>query len=265
MTMELLDTEEEDEDDDNEDEDIEIEKYSEYIEKYCTENSHDTLLVDRLKPRLLAKPVFLTRSAHVLKCKLGVYKSAASTSGTVTASDPPTAGEDKSDAALLTKTDEASVTNPDSKSTMYAKPKTNETAVKYRRNAFKKARKTHQLVTKRMYDKFRKLNNKWLKEHSKTADCIDDWLLGELAGPSTKTVCIKESLLKKVPYHIFYRYKVVASTPAVAASAPSQVMSISLKKNGAAKNSELKKTEEADNDVSAKPAAANEKTKTEAN
>lgn len=86
---------------------------------------------------------------------------------------------------------------------------TTETTCMYRRNAFKRARKSHQAVTKRMYDKFRKYVNKWLKEHSLTVDCIDDWLLGDTLGNnnnSTKTTCVKESLSKREPYHVYYRY-----------------------------------------------------------
>ena len=62
-----------------------------------------------------------------------------------------------------------------------------------------------------MFDKFRKCTNKWLKENSISSDCIDDWLLGEHLDPEVKTVCIKESSLKKTPYHIFYRYKVLSN------------------------------------------------------
>ena len=65
-----------------------------------------------------------------------------------------------------------------------------------------------------MYERFRKFDLKWLKEHSKAPDCIDEWLLGEetAAGSQqqqTKTVCLREAHLKKPPYHVFYRYKVV--------------------------------------------------------
>jgi hypothetical protein len=62
-----------------------------------------------------------------------------------------------------------------------------------------------------MFDKFRKCTNKWLKENSISADCIDDWLLGEHLDAEVKTICIKESSLKKTPYHIFYRYKVLSN------------------------------------------------------
>jgi hypothetical protein len=62
-----------------------------------------------------------------------------------------------------------------------------------------------------MFDKFRKWTNKWLKENSTQADCIDDWLLGEHLDTEIKTICIKESSLKKTPYHIFYRYKVLSA------------------------------------------------------
>ncbi len=60
-----------------------------------------------------------------------------------------------------------------------------------------------------MYDKFRKFSNKWLKEHAISADCIDDWLLGDHIVPYVKTTCVKESFSKKPPYHVYYKYKVL--------------------------------------------------------
>jgi hypothetical protein len=73
-----------------------------------------------------------------------------------------------------------------------------------------------------MYDKFKKFTNKWLKEHSLTQDCIDEWLLGEnLECYNIKTTCIKESMTKKTPYHAYYRYKsIVASNSSASNSTP---------------------------------------------
>ena len=65
----------------------------------------------------------------------------------------------------------------------------------------------------------RKFLNKSLKEHSVPHDKIDDWLLGESLTPPVKTVCVKESCLKKPPYHVYYRYKVVPNqTPATSSN-----------------------------------------------
>lgn len=69
-----------------------------------------------------------------------------------------------------------------------------------------------------MYDRFRKYHNKWLKEHSIGQDSIDDWLLGENLGPSIKTTCVKENCVKKVPYHVYYKYKVAQTQPPAAPS-----------------------------------------------
>jgi hypothetical protein len=55
LTVELLDTE----DNLNENEMNDIEKWSEYIEKYCGDENN--IVNDEIKEALLAKPVFLTR------------------------------------------------------------------------------------------------------------------------------------------------------------------------------------------------------------
>jgi hypothetical protein len=274
VTFELLDTEEEEEKDEDQEEDIELEKYSEYIEKYCTESTtDDPVLIDQLKPRLLTRPIFLTRNAHVLKCKLGVYTSKnsaeteattpanATSSTTATDTKPETTETVKAEVADEERTAAAAalvVKERDATLNGSVRPKTNETTVKYRRNSFKKARKSHQTVTKRMYDKFRKLNNKWLKEHSKTADCIDDWLLGEMAAPATKTVCIKESQLKKVPYHVYYRYRVMPANPKPAAEgSPANTTTTGNKKNGAVASGQKSDDTAA---VENKPSAVDSKT-----
>ena len=64
-----------------------------------------------------------------------------------------------------------------------------------------------------MYDKFRKNIKDWLKEHAIANDSIDDWFLGEHIQPHVKTQCVKESYLKKTPYHVYYRYKVQQQPP----------------------------------------------------
>ena len=63
LTVELLDTETQE---NNENELVEIEKWSEYVERYCNdENNH---LGDEIKGALLKKPVFLTRyNDHLIK------------------------------------------------------------------------------------------------------------------------------------------------------------------------------------------------------
>jgi hypothetical protein len=251
VTFELLETEEEEEDDEDQDDDIEIEKYSEYIEKHCTE-SNDQVVIDQLKPRLVTRPIFLTRNAHVLKCKLGVYTKNTTTPTENEANPAADAVKSESETVKEESAEEKVVKEKESVVQGSIRPKTNETTVKYRRNSFKKARKSHLTVTKRMYDKFRKLNNKWLKEHSKTADCIDDWLLGDMAGPATKTVCIKESQLKKVPYHVFYRYRVMPANPKQAETAP-----VANKKNGAVGG---KKADETVAESGNKPSAVDSKT-----
>lgn len=55
------------------------------------------------------------------------------------------------------------------------------------------------------------MSNRWLKENSISPDAIDDILLSEHLEPHIKTTCIKESYLKKKPYHVYYRYKVTTS------------------------------------------------------
>lgn len=60
-----------------------------------------------------------------------------------------------------------------------------------------------------MFSRFRQFSNRWLKENGTSPDCIDDMLLGEHLEPSIKTICVKESYLKRTPYHVYYRYKVI--------------------------------------------------------
>lgn len=60
-----------------------------------------------------------------------------------------------------------------------------------------------------MYNRFRQFSNRWLKENGTSSDCIDEMFLGEHLEPSIKTICVKESYLKKTPYHVYYRYKVI--------------------------------------------------------
>jgi hypothetical protein len=60
-----------------------------------------------------------------------------------------------------------------------------------------------------MYEKCRKNIKDWLKEHGIANDSINDWFLGEHLQPQVKTTYVKESCLKKTPYHVYYRYKVV--------------------------------------------------------
>lgn len=235
--MELIDPQRDDEDDESNPDDIDVEKWSEYIEKYCSENSTanqqpqqpaQQTITDDLKSLLLKRPLFLTRNAHRLKCKFGVYKNkpATTTTATTTTTEKPseeTTQKTSDDTIATTTTTTASITKPETNTTGEKEPgettavvakkqpryEPNETTCMYRRNGLKLARKSHHSVTKRMYDKFRKHTNKWLKENGLTADCIDDWLLGEssaanLAG--TKTVCVKESIPKRTPYHVYYRY-----------------------------------------------------------
>ncbi len=65
-----MDTQDSDEDEEDANEELaDIEKWSEYIEKYCSNSSE--ALSNELKLELLNKPVFLTRNAHVLKRKYG--------------------------------------------------------------------------------------------------------------------------------------------------------------------------------------------------
>lgn len=60
-----------------------------------------------------------------------------------------------------------------------------------------------------MFSRFRQFSNRWLKENGTSPDCIDDMLLGEHLEPTIKTICVKESYLKRTPYHVYYRYKVI--------------------------------------------------------
>lgn len=81
----------------------------------------------------------------------------------------------------------------------------NNVPLMFRKNSFKNSRKSHQSVTKKMYDKFRKYNNKWLKSNGIATDCLDDILLGN--SLSIKSLRAKENYLKKTPYHVYYKYK----------------------------------------------------------
>lgn len=169
LTIELLDTEKEDDENDEMSDEIEPPKWSDFVDKHCSINEVD----DQLKARLIRRPVFLTRNAHTLKLRFDVYKIEES--------------EKKDD-------------------TMCHKKK-NETHCVYRRMALKHAQKSHLKVTKKMYDKFRKHLNRWLKENKTQSDSIDDWLLGE-DFKDVRTTILKELTQKKPPYHVLYRYKV---------------------------------------------------------
>lgn len=76
--MELLDTEGDEGDDEDLNEEVaEVEKWSEYVEKYI--NAGPEVSVE-IKEMLLKRPVFLTRSAHVLKHKFGVLSATSEAS-----------------------------------------------------------------------------------------------------------------------------------------------------------------------------------------
>lgn len=60
LTFELLDTESQE----NQNEMNEIEKWSEYIEKYCGDEANQ--ITDEIKESLLTKPVFLTRLVIII-------------------------------------------------------------------------------------------------------------------------------------------------------------------------------------------------------
>jgi hypothetical protein len=86
LTVELMDTNDENESDDDEAATTEVEKWSEYVENYCNTNlgdenaattestSSQLHLMQQIKKELLRRPVFLTRSAHYLKCKYASHK-----------------------------------------------------------------------------------------------------------------------------------------------------------------------------------------------
>lgn len=237
LTIELLDTQS-DEDDDEYD-DVECEKWSEFLDKYnATEYNNE--MDEELKGELLKRCVFLTRNAHFLKQKFGVYKDKDKTKAgsNEKSGAKSTATIAATTATRTSKPDDSSEMNEESKlgnadtDGKYGKYETNKElkeepstsydnfsekksreSYHYRKNSLKNAKKNHHPVTKKMYDKFRKFLKEWLKEHSVAHDSIDEWLLGEHLTPQVKTACIKESYLKKTPYHIYYRYK-VQQTPA---------------------------------------------------
>lgn len=73
LTIELLDTQDDEEDDD---EMGEVEKWSEFVDKYCASlQDTEERINDKLKEELIKKPVFLTRNAHYLKFKNEKYES----------------------------------------------------------------------------------------------------------------------------------------------------------------------------------------------
>jgi hypothetical protein len=90
-----------------------------------------------------------------------------------------------------------------------------------------------------MYEKFRKNIKDWLKEHTIANDSINDWFLGEHLQPQVKTTYVKESCLKKTPYHIYYRYKVVQQPPHLAIDSTQQSS-----KNNSSSSSNSKSTTE---------------------
>lgn len=241
----MIDPQRDDEDDDEMNEEIDVEKWSEYIEKYS--QNAETPLSEEIKQRLLQRPIFLTRNAHYLKCKLGVYKNQATTTTTTTTTTSTSAStinggisskvasidslsstvkkseeSTSSSIAIDATTESNNPTQADDDASIKKEPNSSssasssfkicyqpgETTCNYRRNSFKNARKHHQPVTKRMYDKFRKYTNKWLKENSVNPERVDEWLLGENFNSNCKTVCVKESLPRRPPYHVYYRYKV---------------------------------------------------------
>ena len=59
-----------------------------------------------------------------------------------------------------------------------------------------------------MYDRFKKYLNKWLKDNTISSDYVDDWLIGEtINNPNIKTTCIKDSSIKRPPFHAIFKYK----------------------------------------------------------
>ena len=71
-----MDSQVDEEDEEAGEEIAEIEKWSDYVEKYCSLSSE---ISEEIKESLLKKPVFLTRNAHHLKQR---YESTKSTSTT---------------------------------------------------------------------------------------------------------------------------------------------------------------------------------------
>uniref|UniRef100_A0A6B2EGL1 Paired amphipathic helix protein Sin3a n=1 Tax=Phlebotomus kandelakii TaxID=1109342 RepID=A0A6B2EGL1_9DIPT len=89
----------------------------------------------------------------------------------------------------------------------------NKDDVFYKRNALRRAKTTHELVTKRMKTRFQKFINAWLEENvaeNQKSQC-SDWLMGlsdDLAPNST--VLKQDNDVKKAPYSTINRYTVTS-------------------------------------------------------
>jgi paired amphipathic helix protein Sin3a len=241
LTVELVDTQNDEDEDTSDAADKEtsvevVEKWSDYIEKEAAaaavaaqSSSHPSEQPpwsDRLKEVLLKRPVFLTRNAHVLKQKYGntnhrdnwkLFASCSSSrhTSTIVKSKVATTLElTLANAKLIdgemmeTTTSMKQTTTTTAQQPIRIKYDPNNTILVYRRNAFKNARKCHQAVTKTMYANFKKFSHKWLKDSSTSHESVDSWLLGQHIEPYVKTICTKESSIKKPPYHVYFRYKV---------------------------------------------------------
>uniref|UniRef100_A0A1B0D3P7 Uncharacterized protein n=2 Tax=Phlebotomus papatasi TaxID=29031 RepID=A0A1B0D3P7_PHLPP len=91
----------------------------------------------------------------------------------------------------------------------------NKDDVFYKRNALRRAKLTHKLVTKRMKTRFQKFIDSWLDENvaeGQKSEC-SDWLMGlsdDLAPNST--VLKQDNDVKKAPYSTINRYTVTRTT-----------------------------------------------------
>ena len=155
-----MDTQDEDDDEEETNEEIaDIEKWSEYVEKYC--NGSETMK-DDIKNELLNRPVFLTRNAHILKQKYENALQAKNGQSHSNDKQPNSEAinlksenkekdevvvkqEEGGDSKKTTMLDDVSIQDnsvykfqANSYKMLYSG---NTTSVLYRRNAFKKARK----------------------------------------------------------------------------------------------------------------------------
>ncbi|KAK3095867.1 hypothetical protein FSP39_020142, partial [Pinctada imbricata] len=203
LTFELLDTEHEQSDDP-----VEVERWSEYVEKYV---SNDETISEDLKDHLSRKPVFLPRNVRQWRQHQKNQKSK-----TDEEQKPDSEGADNSNLEFpKQRTEDMDILdnteckfNVNSFKIVYV---VNSEYYLYKRTALTKAKESHSRVSLKLHEKFQSLVDKWNKDNV-TADMVkqcDDWLMGRIEDlKDCGTYCDKVDKPEVSPYHPYNKYTV---------------------------------------------------------
>ncbi|XP_014680684.1 PREDICTED: paired amphipathic helix protein Sin3a-like isoform X2 [Priapulus caudatus] len=224
ITVELLDTDTEASDDA-----VEVEKWSEYVDKYTSNDGEE--ISEELKEMLAKKPVFLPRNIRQWR-------------QVVRNNNDDDAKTEKPDAAEAQRSEGAGVEEVEEEEEE-ENPAENESAKQekdvaedmeisdnaecrfnlnsckmlfvvksenylYKKNALRKARLSHKKVSTHLYNNFTRWHKTWLTSNvAKEQDAATtSWLAGRIDGLAGKTVCTVRDDADESPYHKYTRYSV---------------------------------------------------------